>query len=135
MNCGELYVEAFVEWQKCRRGGWCCLSELDLAHSHFEDMSGVYVIWYEDESPLCLRVGRGFIRNCLIQELHDEDILVHRQKQELFVTWARVGSMFREGVTKYIGEALNQKLSSTVSNAEPIEVNFPWHGFTSFPWE
>jgi hypothetical protein len=128
-------MEAFVDWQKCKRGGWCCLSELDLAHSHFDDMAGVYVIWYDDQNPVCLRVGQGFIRDCLVEELHDQDIQAHKQKQELFVTWAKVGPTFCGCVVKYMIEALKPALHCTCPDTEAIAVNLPWHEAKSLPWE
>jgi hypothetical protein len=133
----ETHMEAFVDWQKCRRGGWCFLSELDLAHNHFDDMAGVYVIWYQDENenPVCLKVGEGFIRDCLIEELYDQDLQAHRQKQELFVTWAKVGPPFCSCVVKYVIEALEPELRCTCPDAEAIEVNLPWQKATSLPWE
>jgi hypothetical protein len=128
-------MEAFVEWQKCERGGWCCLSELDLAHNHFDDMEGVYLIWYEDDNSVCLRVGQGFIRDCLVQELQDDDIQAHGQERELFVTWAKVGPTFRSGVVKCLAAALKPELECACPVAEAIEVNLPWQELASFPWE
>jgi hypothetical protein len=128
-------MEAYVQWEKCRTGGWCHLSELDLAHNHFDDMEGVYLIWYEAENPVCLRVGQGFIRDCLVQELYDQDIQAQRQRQELFVTWARVGPRFCDSVAKYIIEALEPKLECTCPDTKPIEVNLPWQDAMNFPWE
>lgn len=128
-------MEAYVQWEKCKKGDWCRLSELDLAHNHFDDMEGVYLIWYEVEKPVCLRVGQGFIRDCLIWELNDHDIQAQRKKQELFVTWARVGSTFRSPVARYIIEELEPVLECTCPDTGCIEVNLPWHDETSFPWE
>jgi len=54
-------MNVFLEWDKCKTGTWCILSELDLDHEHFDDMEGVYAIWYGEESAVALRVGQGYI--------------------------------------------------------------------------
>ena len=126
-------MKAFVQWEKCKRGDWCYLSELDLAHSRFDDMEGVYLIWYVAEKTVCLRIGQGFIRDCLIQELYDDEIFAQRQRRELFVTWAEVGSTIRSSVAKYIIEELDPELECTCPESKPIEVNLPWDDATKLP--
>ena len=57
-------MDAFVQWEKCRRGTWCNLSELDLDHQHFDEMEGVYVIWQGEENPVALswpRLNQGML--------------------------------------------------------------------------
>ena len=34
-----------VNWIKYQSGDWCNLETLDLNQEHFDNLSGVYVIW------------------------------------------------------------------------------------------
>lgn len=128
-------MDAFVEWQKCRAGTWCVLLELDLEHEHFNDMEGVYVIWHGESNPIALRAGHGYIRNCLANERNDNLVLAY-QKNEIYVTWGKVGREFCSGVVRYIANVLQPELESSFPDVEPIEVNIPspWYE-ESCPWE
>ena len=127
-------MEAYVEWNRCRGGGWCTLDEPDLADEHFHDLEGVYVMWYGEENQVALRVGHGMIRDCLFKERDNIEIRIHGQQYEIYVTWAQVGQMFRDRVAKYITQALKPKLANSYPGVSPIEVNLPWSEET-FPWE
>ena len=131
----ERSMDAHVEWEKCKRGKWCNLSELDLDHEHFDDMEGVYVLWQGEENPVALRVGQGLIRECLAKEQNDKDVLVYLQN-EIYVTWAKVDRRFSGGIVRYIANILQPKLDSSSLDVVPIEVNIPspWYE-ESFPWE
>jgi len=131
---GERSIDAFIEWEKCKRGAWCILSELDLDHEHFNDMEGVYVIWQGEENPVALRAGQGLIRECLARERNDKDLLAYREQHELYVTWAEVNPRFRDGVLRYVSEALKPELENSYPDVSPIGVNLPWYE-VSFPWE
>jgi len=129
-------MNVFLEWNKCKAGTWCTLSELDLDHEHFDDMEGVYAIWYGEESAVALRVGQGLIKDCLAKELSDKEVCAYRQQHELYVTWRKVGPKFRDGVVKYVADALQPELESSSPDVKPIEVNIPspWYE-EEFPWE
>ena len=131
----ERSMDAFVEWEKCSRGAWCNFSELDLDHEHFADMEGVYVIWQGEENPIALRVGHGFIRECLAREKSDKDLLAYLQ-DEIYVTWAKIDRKFCSGIVRYIANILRPELDSSSPDFEPIKVNIPapWYE-ESFPWE
>ena len=128
-------MNVFLEWNKCKAGTWCTLTELDFGHEHFDDMEGVYVIWYGDLNPVALRVGYGCIRNCLANERNDKDVLAYKQ-DEIYVIWGKVGPKFCDGVVKYVADALQPELESSSPGVEPIEVNIPslWYE-EEFPWE
>ncbi len=130
----ERSIDAFIAWEKCKKGTWCTLSELDLDHEHFNDMVGVYVIWQGEENSVALRVGQGLIRESLVRERNNEDLLAYREQHELYVTWAEVNPRFRDGVLRYVSEALKPQLGKSYPNVRPIRVNLPWYE-VSFPWE
>jgi two-component system alkaline phosphatase synthesis response regulator PhoP len=131
----ERSTDAFIEWEKCKRGTWCNLSELDLDHEHFNDMEGVYVLWQGEENPVALRVGHGLIRECLAKEQNDEDLLAYLQNG-IYVTWAKVDRRFSGGIVRYIEDILQPELDSSSPDAEPIRINIPspWCE-PRFPWE
>jgi CheY-like chemotaxis protein len=130
----DRFIDAFVQWEKCKRGTWCMLSELDLDHGHFKDMEGVYVIWQGEENPVALRVGQGSLRECLARERNDTALLAYREQHELYVTWAEVNPRFRDGVLRYVSEALKPELENSYPDVPPIRINLPWYD-VSFPWE
>ena len=131
---GERSIDAFIEWEKCKRGTWCNLFELDLDHEHFDDLEGVYVIWQSEENPVSLRVGQGLIRECLVRERNAEDLLAYRNQHGIYVTWAEVNPRFRDGVFKYVSEELNSEVESSYPDVPPIKVNLPWYEVI-YPWE
>jgi len=130
----ERSIDAFVQWEKCKRGTWCILLELDLDHRHFSDMEGVYIIWQGEENPVALRIGQGLIRESLERERNDKELLACREQHELYVSWAQVNPRFRDGVVRYIAEALKPKLESAYPDVVPVGVNLPWYEL-SFPWD
>ncbi len=129
-------MSVFLEWNKCKAGTWCALSELDLDHEHFDDMEGVYIIWYGEQNPVALRIGEGYIRDCLAKDRNIKEIFANRGQHELYVTWAKIGSEFRSGVARYIAEAVKPILATDCPSVAAIEVNLPapWYK-ESFPWE
>jgi CheY-like chemotaxis protein len=131
---GERSIDAFVQWEKCKRGTWCILSELDLDHGHFDDMEGVYVIWQGAENPVALRAGQGLIRKSLARERNDKDLLAYTENHELYVTWAEVNPRFRDGVLRYVLGALKLEFEDNYPTVRPVRVNLPWYE-VSFPWE
>ncbi len=131
----ERSMDAFIEWETCKRGTWCNLSELDLGHEHFDDMEGVYFIWQGEENPVALRVSHGLIRECLAREQNDKDVLGNL-KDEIYVTWGKVDRKFCGGIVRYIENILQPALESSSPDVESIEANIPspWYE-ESFPWE
>jgi DNA-binding response OmpR family regulator len=130
----ETSIDAFVQWEKCKGGTWCNLFELDLDHEHFNDREGVYVIWQGDENPVVLRVGHGLIRESLARERNDKNLWGYTDQHELCVTWAEVNPRFRDGVFRYVSEALEVEFENGSPDVQPIAVNLPWYE-VRFPWE
>ena len=50
-----------VEWVKCQGDVWCSLATVNLQHSHFDGLEGVYIIWHAGDTPATVRVGQGII--------------------------------------------------------------------------
>ncbi len=114
-----------LNWMKCTSGNWCDFLNIDLSHSHFDGLEGVYIVWHGGENPKCVRVGQGIIRNRLAEHQKDSEILrygVHG----LHVTWAPVSKEFRDGVENFLGQQLLPLVGSRFPEVSPIAVNFPW---------
>jgi len=112
-------------WIKCDGNAWCDFFNVNLAHSHFDGMEGVYIIWHDGNQPHAVRVGQGVIRDRIAQHRQDQQILVYRT-DGLFVTWASVPAYQRDGIERYLGDRLAPKVGSRLPDAVPIQVNLPW---------
>lgn len=97
---------------------------VDLSHPHFDNMEGVYVIWQEG-GPV-VRVGQGIIRNRLTAHRNDKTITAHLP---LRVTWASVGTYYRDGVERYLANILKPVVGDAFPDVTPVPVSLPW------PWQ
>jgi len=114
-----------LHWHRCKGDVWGGLSRVDLAHPHFTDREGVYVIW-SSNGGRCVRVGQGNIRKRLTEHRADPEIALHRPvRGELLVTWADVDSWHRNGVERFLGEELSPLVGNRFPDAPRIEVNLP----------
>lgn len=114
-----------LEWIKCQDGSWCSLLAVNLAHEHFNDLEGVYIIWHGGNNPSTVYVGQGIIRDRLAAHRQEQGILTY-QSLGLYVTWAQVASQYLNGVERYLHERLNPKIGSRSPFTPPIAVNLPW---------
>lgn len=109
-----------VEWIKCNGGKWCGLLTVDLAHEHFDDLNGVYIIW---SGKTVVRLGSGQIKYRLEEHRDNPDILAY---PNLRVTWAKVHGNQMQGVEKYLSEQLAPAVGDRFPDSTPIPVNLPW---------
>jgi hypothetical protein len=116
-----------LKWGKCEGHAWCSLLKVDLSCEYFDDLEGVYIIWYGDNPyGSTVRVGQGFIKDRLTDHKEDPEILEYKP---LYVTWARVkAGSDRDGIERYLGETLVPLTPKEprFPNVEPISVNLPW---------
>ena len=114
-----------VSWNKCTGDVWCNLINLNLAHSHFQNMEGVYIIWHGGSNPATVYVGQGAIADRLQAHRINPEILAY-SSHGLFVTWASVNAASRSGVERYLADRLNPKVGAAHPQIAPIAVNLPW---------
>ena len=114
-----------ISWNKCQNDNWCSLNTVDLNHSHFDGMEGVYVIWYLGNPGATVRIGQGVIRDRLQSHRQGNEIQAF-SSLGLFVTWASLQLQYRDGVEAYLGEKLKPIVGDRFPNAAPIAVNLPW---------
>ena len=112
-------------WNKCVGDRWCNLLNVNLDHSHFDRMDGVYIIWHAGPNPATVRVGSGVIRDRLRAHRADPEILYYKSFG-LFVTWAAVPSAMQEGVERFLGERLRPLVGSRFPSVLSVAVNLPW---------
>jgi hypothetical protein len=115
-----------LSWNKCQGDVWCRLATVNLAHEHFNNMYGVYVIWHGGTQPATVKVGRGVIRNELQQERADAQVQAFANLG-LFVTWASVPEQQAPGVQAFLLQKLKPKIAfATAGLPAPIVATLPW---------
>ena len=118
-----------MEWMKCLGDRWCNLFDVMLESNHFDELDGVYIIWYWHKKylPCVVRVGQGSIREKLLQERQRPAMLALKD-YDLLVTWVSVEESQRDGIEKYLGETLTPIIKRLLPEASPIRVMLPWEG-------
>lgn len=116
-----------VYWIRCQNNAWCSLSTLDLSHQHFDNLRGIYIIWYwqNKDNPRTVKVGQGMIRERLTAHRSDNKLQSYAEKG-LYVTWTNLPPHLLAGVERYLGETLQPLESYLFPDDPPIRVNLPW---------
>lgn len=114
-----------VDWIKCRGGSWCRLNTLNLNSGHFDNLEGVYLIWYGGTNPRAVYVGQGNIRERLSAHRQNEIIQEYKNFGTLLVTWAEVPADLCDGVEVFLVNAYNPLVGERFPDAYPITVNLP----------
>lgn len=114
-----------LNWIKCVGDQWCNLINLNLDHSHFSNLSGVYIIWHGGQQPATVYVGKGEIAERLADHRQNATILQYSHFG-LFVSWARVDPWSQSGVERFLAERLNPKVGQRYPTVTAIPVNLPW---------
>ena len=115
-----------LDWQTCTGGKWCSFEGLNLDHDHFNNMEGVYIIWHTGDPGKVVYVGQGDIATRIADHRDNSQILKYKSAGTLRVTWAKVGSQYRDGVERYLADTWNPLVGDTWPDVTPIEVNSPW---------
>lgn len=113
-----------LNWIKYDNGNWFSLLDLDLTHSHFQNMEGVYVIAHGGPNPRSVRVGQGIIKDRLAEHRENSEILQYRNLG-LYVSWAPVIVNLRDGVERFLGNQTAPLVGSRFPEVPPIQVNLP----------
>ena len=114
-----------LNWTKCQGDVWCKLNSVNLDHSHFNHMEGVYVIWHGGQNPAVVYIGQGNIKDRISAHRIDPQIQVYANN-DLYVTWAIVAAPNRSGVEAFLASRWNPKVGIRHPHASPIAVNSPW---------
>ena len=114
-----------VNWNKCQGDTWCELNNVNLKHEHFDNMTGVYIIWHGGNNPQTVRVGQGFIKDRIESHRSDSEVQAYADLG-LYVTWAYVQENYLDGVEVFLAQNLNPLVGERFPDAPPIPVNLPW---------
>lgn len=114
-----------LNWMKCVGDVWCKLNAVNLDHSHFDGLKGVYVIWHGGTTASVVYVGQGTIRDRLREHRIDGRIQEFKEF-DLYVTWAPVDQTKRDGVERYLAEFWQPLVANRHPEAEALAVNSPW---------
>ena len=114
-----------LSWIKCTGNQWCQLLTVNLSHNHFDGLEGVYIIWHGQPNPAVVYVGQGNVRERLMQHRQDPLILAYEDRG-LYVTWAKVDYLQRDGIEKFLAEKWNPKVGKNYPAVTSIPVNSPW---------
>lgn len=112
-----------IDWCKCVLGSNCRLNLINLNSEHFDNLIGVYVIWYGNDISNVVSVGKGNLRDELVIMKIDKKVLEYGP--DLFVTWAAVPGTSLIGVETFLCNELNPRISHLIKSVEPINVNLP----------
>ena len=112
-----------IDWCKCVLRSRCRLNLINLNNQYFDNLTGVYVIWRGNDTSNVVSVGRGNLRDELVEKKIDKKVLIHGP--DLFVTWAVVPRLSLKGVEAFLCNKLNPKISHSASNIDLIDVNLP----------
>ena len=96
-------------WIQDANKNWIRLYNVALNDPHFDNLYGVYIIWYfdEDNYPHIVRIGQGEVKSRLAAHRRDVriDYLINEHKV-LYATWAMVWIPDLDGVESYLGNEL-----------------------------
>lgn len=112
-----------VFWCKCMLQSRCRLKIINLYNEHFDNLAGVYVIWYGDDMSNVVSVGKGTIRDKLIEMQMDKE--VQEYGPDLYVTWAAIPRASLEGVEAFLSSELTSLVHHNIACLETISVNLP----------
>ena len=126
---GAAIMPLVLEMMKCLGDRWCNLYDVRLDSRHFDELDGVYIIWYWQKKylPAVVKTDQGSIRERLLQDRQRPSILALKD-YDLLATWASVGESQRDGIGRYLGETLDPIIESLLPKASPIRVILPWEG-------
>jgi len=117
-----------LDWMIGIDDTWCLLDSLNLNESCFDNLRGVFIVWYgpnekgEEGHVVC--VGKGIIRNQLLTLMKDPT-LARYSSRRLMVTWAEVDALHKEGVEAYLVAILDPLFGERHPNVVQTLVNLP----------
>ena len=114
-----------LNWIKCQGDVWCSLNSMNLAHQHFDNLEGVYIIWHGGIQPKVVYVGMGNIRERLRHHRNDPSIQRYSYNG-LFVTWASVEKSKQPGIEAHLISKWKPLANVQKPNKMPIVVNSPF---------
>lgn len=112
-------------WDKCQGDNWCDLNNVNLDHSHFGGMEGVYITLHGGPDPATISVGQRIIRDRLRAYHHDRAIRACSANR-LFVSGAGVMAPDCDEVKAYLAANLKAHVGERFTKHTSVRINLPW---------
>ncbi|HVO73440.1 MAG TPA: hypothetical protein VMT35_05425 [Ignavibacteriaceae bacterium] len=96
---------------------------VNLDNTHFDNLTGVYLIWQGEDKRNVIKVGKGLIREKLAAMRIDKK--VQEFGPDLFVTWGEVSPDKLNGVEAYLFKEFHPIIQEELNGTETISVNLP----------
>lgn len=113
-----------VKWRTCGDDNhWCNFLRLNLESV---TGAGIYIIWHGGMNPHVVRVGQGDVAKRLAEHRENPEITGYQSRGDLFVTWAALDVLYRDGVERYLAERYDPHVGDRFPDALPLSVNSPW---------
>ncbi len=116
-----------VEWKKCTGKEWCELYRLNTSHDYFQELEGVFIIWYinDENDRSVLVIGSGNIAS-QVNTLKEDAAIRAFESHKVFVTWTIVPPKKSKGVTVFLHKKLQPMISNDPPKGFASKVNLPW---------
>lgn len=111
-----------LKWATKQDGSYYTLEGYDFSKI---TTVGVYVIWCAGNPSVNIRVGQGIIGARLTAHKADNDIMRHKSRGTLYVTWAAVPSHQLDGVERHLGDMYQPVEGDRFPQVAPLAVNLP----------
>jgi hypothetical protein len=109
-----------IDWIKSpQTDKWYKFSELNLEHSQFHNLTGIYVL---RSGAYVVKLGYGNLRTRLKQDKKDLKIMAF---PNLEVTWGEVKQDYQKGIERFLDEFYKPFIGTRFYDDEPIIVNLP----------
>ena len=112
-------------WMKCTTNCWCSFWNVNLEDQYFNNLNGVYIIWYYDDQgvPRTFRVGQGNIKDRT--NFHRSEYRQQYGNWDLYITCTEVDMRKVDGVERYLHNVLNPLIDERSPNVIPISIDLP----------
>ncbi len=120
------------KWARSPSGHFRRFINFDPEEEGLSGKGGVFVVWHGGLRPRWVYAGASADLARALHELADEDeVMAFEVNGGLFLTWAGIRQEYRNGVVKFLNEAMDplvENPAAFVGDDAPIPVVFPGKG-------
>jgi hypothetical protein len=111
-----------LKWKQMPGGGWYPLEGYNFSEI---ELVGVYFIWCDGNPSVAVRAGQGRIGARISVHKSDPDIMRHRSRGTMRVTWAEVPAEHLDRVERYLADYYRPIEGDRYPDVVPLVVNLP----------